>query len=54
MSADELTGKKAYDAAKKANEKEDVGSQGAGPSDDAQGDPGEDEEAPDEAEGEDA
>ena len=53
MSPEELTGHKAYDAAKKANEKEDVGSQGAGPSDSAQGDPGEDENTPDEAEGED-
>ena len=54
MSPEQLTGQKAYDAAKKANEKEDVGSQGAGPSDSAQGDPGEDDETPDEAEGEDA
>ena len=54
MSPEQLAGKEAYDAAKSANEKEDVGSQGAGPSDAAQGDPGEDSGAPDEAEGEDA
>ena len=52
MTPEQLTGHEAYDSARRANEKEEVGDQGGGPSDSAQDDPGEDEETPDEAEGE--